>query len=138
VKEIPNVLHILTSKKNLFSTKKFNRVGGEIILKHGKCDLKNRIRKIIIICTLDPKLSKLGKTYYDKLKIIVVPITISTNKTELWHQQIGHMGVVTLTCTQVVVTNVWFCVFNILEKNKKFQMDFFSHNVIFNVCIYIF
>jgi hypothetical protein len=82
-------------------------------LKHGKCDLKYRIRKIIIICTLNLELSKLEKTYYDKLKIIVVPISIGTNKIELWHQQIGHMSVVTLTCTQVVVTSAWFCVSNI-------------------------
>jgi len=48
VKEIPNVLHIPTSKKNLFSTKQFNRVGGEITLKRGKCDLENRILKILL------------------------------------------------------------------------------------------
>ncbi len=138
MKEIPNVLHILTSKKNLFSTKKFNRVGGEITFKHGNFDFKNRIRNFIIICTLDPGLSKLGKKYYDKLKIIVVPITIGTNKIELWHQQIGHMGVVTLTCTQAVVTSAWFCVPNIFEKTKELQMEFFSHNVIFNLLIYIF
>jgi hypothetical protein len=29
------------------------------------------------------------------------------------------MGVVTLSCTQIIVTSVWFCVFNILEKNKE-------------------
>jgi hypothetical protein len=28
------------------------------------------------------------------------------------------LGVVTLTCTQAIVTNSWFCVFNNLEKNK--------------------
>jgi hypothetical protein len=46
-------------------------------------------------------------------------------------------GVVTLTRTQAVVTNIWFCVSNILEKNKKLQMELFSHNVIFNVLVYI-
>ncbi len=44
---------------------------------------------------------------------------MGTNKIELWHQQIGHMGVVTLMCTQAIVTNVWFCISNILGKNKK-------------------
>jgi hypothetical protein len=106
-------------------------------LKHGKCDLKNRIRKNIIICTLDLELSKLGKFYYDKLKIIVVLITMGTNKIELWHQQMGHMGVVTLTCTQVVATSAWFCVSNILGKNKELQWNFFHINVIFNVLEYI-
>jgi hypothetical protein len=28
------------------------------------------------------------------------------------------LGVVTLTCTQAIVTNSWFCVFNNLEQNK--------------------
>jgi hypothetical protein len=60
----------------------------------------------------------LGKIDYDKLKI-TFPITMGTNKIELWHQQIGHMGVVTLMCTQAIVTNVWFCISNILGKNKK-------------------
>jgi hypothetical protein len=45
-------------------------------------------------------------------------------------------GAVTLTCTQVVVTNIWFCVLNIFKKNKKFQMELLSHNVIFNLLIY--
>jgi hypothetical protein len=43
----------------------------------------------------------------------------------------------TLTSTQVVVMNVWFCVSNILEKFKEFQMELLSHNVIFNVLVYI-
>jgi len=46
-------------------------------------------------------------------------------------------GVVTLTCTQIVVINAWFCVSNILEKNEKLQMEFLSHNVSFNVLVYI-
>jgi hypothetical protein len=28
------------------------------------------------------------------------------------------LGAITLTCTQAIVTNVWFCVSNILEQNK--------------------
>jgi hypothetical protein len=48
-----------------------------------------------------------------------------------------YKGAVTLMCTQVVVTNAWFYVSNILEKNKKLQMELFSHNVIFNVLVYI-
>jgi hypothetical protein len=47
------------------------------------------------------------------------------------------MGAITLMHTQVIVTNVWFCVSNILLKIKKLQMDLLSHNVIFNVLVYI-
>jgi hypothetical protein len=39
--------------------------------------------------------------------------------------------------TQIVVTSVWFCVFNILEKDKELQMELLSHNIIFNVLVYI-
>jgi hypothetical protein len=42
--------------------------------------------------------------------------------------------------TQIIVTNVWFCVSNILgdkKKKKKLQMELLSHNVIFNVWVYI-
>jgi hypothetical protein len=46
-------------------------------------------------------------------------------------------GVVTLTSTQVIVTNVWFCVSKILEKDKELQLKLLSHTVIFNVYIYI-
>jgi hypothetical protein len=48
------------------------------------------------------------------------------------------MGVITLMRTHANVIDVWFCVSNILEKNKKFQMELFLHNVIFNVLVYIF
>jgi hypothetical protein len=45
------------------------------------------------------------------------------------------MGAITLMHTQKLATNAWFCVFNILEKNKELQMELFSHNVIFNVLV---
>jgi hypothetical protein len=48
------------------------------------------------------------------------------------------MGVITLMCTQEIVINVWFCISNILKKNKKLQMEFLLHNVILNVLVYIF
>jgi hypothetical protein len=47
------------------------------------------------------------------------------------------MGAITLMHTQAIVINVWFCVFNILEKNKELQMEFLLLNVI-NVLVYIF
>jgi hypothetical protein len=47
------------------------------------------------------------------------------------------MGAITLMHTQTFVTNVWSYVFNIFEKNKELQMELFSHNVIFNVLVYI-
>jgi hypothetical protein len=47
------------------------------------------------------------------------------------------MGVVTLTHTTTSVTNVWFCVSNILGK-KKLQIELLLHNVIFNVFVCIF
>jgi hypothetical protein len=47
------------------------------------------------------------------------------------------MGAITLTRTQGVITSAWFCVYNILEKNLKIQMELFSHNVILNVLVYI-
>jgi len=40
-------------------------------------------------------------------------------------------------CTQAVVTNAWFCVYNILEKNKELQMDFF-HIILFSMYWYIY
>jgi hypothetical protein len=40
--------------------------------------------------------------------------------------------------TQAFITGVWFCVCNILEKNKELQMELLSYNVIFNVLVYIF
>jgi hypothetical protein len=39
--------------------------------------------------------------------------------------------------TGKIVTNAWFCVSNILEKNKELQMELFLDNVIFNVLVYI-
>jgi hypothetical protein len=48
------------------------------------------------------------------------------------------MGAITLMRTQAIEINVWFCVFNILEKNKELQMELLLHNVIFNVSICIF
>jgi hypothetical protein len=48
------------------------------------------------------------------------------------------MGAITLMRTQAIVIDVWFCVSNILEKNKEFQMELLLHNVIFNVLVYIF
>jgi hypothetical protein len=48
------------------------------------------------------------------------------------------MGAITLTHTQAIVNNALFCVFNILEKDKELQMELLSHNVIFNVLVYIF
>jgi hypothetical protein len=47
------------------------------------------------------------------------------------------MGAITLMCIQAIITNVWFCVSNILLKNKELQMELLSHNVIFNVFVYI-
>jgi hypothetical protein len=38
--------------------------------------------------------------------------------------------------TLAIVANVWFCVSNILEKNKEFQIELTSHNVIFNILVY--
>jgi hypothetical protein len=55
--------------------------------------------------------------------------------TSSWEK--NSMGAITLMHTQVIVTNVWFCVSNILLKIKKLQMDLLSHNVIFNVLVYI-
>jgi hypothetical protein len=45
---------------------------------------------------------------------------------------------ITLTCTQAIVTSVWFCVCNIFKNNKGLQMKLLSHNVIFNVFLYFF
>jgi hypothetical protein len=64
----------------LYSTKQLDKASGEIKLKHDKCVLKNKIGEVVTICTLDPKLYKLGKTYYDKLKIISIPIIVGINK----------------------------------------------------------
>jgi hypothetical protein len=64
----------------LFSTKQFNKASGKIKLKHGKCVLKNKIGEVVTICTLDPDLYKLGKTYYDKLNNTSIPITMGINK----------------------------------------------------------
>jgi len=47
-------------------------------------------------------------------------------------------GVITLTCTIASVINVWFYVFNIIEKKKNSKWNFFLHNVIFNVLVYTF
>jgi len=47
----------------LFLAKQFDKAGGEINLKHGKYVLKNRIGEVIVICTLDHELYKLGKIY---------------------------------------------------------------------------
>ncbi len=42
-----------------------------------------------------------------------------------------------LMSTQVVVASVWFYVSNILEKIIELQMELLSHNIIFNVLVYI-
>lgn len=47
------------------------------------------------------------------------------------------LGAMTLAHTQVIVTNVWFCVSPILEKNKELQMKMLLHDVIFSVCVCI-
>jgi hypothetical protein len=45
------------------------------------------------------------------------------------------VGAIAFTHKQIVVTNVWFCIF-IYFKNKKYsQVELFSHNVIFNVLV---
>jgi uncharacterized membrane protein len=64
----------------LFSTKQFDKASGKIKLKHGKCVLENKIGEVVTICILDLVLYKLGKTYYDKLKIISIPIIVGINK----------------------------------------------------------
>jgi hypothetical protein len=48
------------------------------------------------------------------------------------------LGAMTLTHTQVIVINVWFCVPPILEKNKELQMEMPLHDVIFSVLIYMY
>jgi hypothetical protein len=48
------------------------------------------------------------------------------------------LGAMTITHTQVIVTNIWICVSNILEKNKELQMKMFLHDVILCVCIYVY
>ncbi len=40
IKEMGNLLHVHGLWKNLFSAKQFDQLGGEIIIKFGKCILK--------------------------------------------------------------------------------------------------
>jgi hypothetical protein len=47
-------------QKNLFSTKQFDRVGGEILIKYGNCFFLNSHDHQVVKCILEANLYKLG------------------------------------------------------------------------------
>lgn len=80
VREISNVLYVLGIRKNLFSAKQFDIVGGEIFIKDGNCLLRNPCGLVIATCTLETNLYKLGITHRQQEK---VPISLNVSSLNL-------------------------------------------------------
>ena len=90
-KVILYVLYVSGLKKNLFSAKQFDNVGGEIHIKLEICTLTNKKGELIATCQLDTNLYKLGDS------INLNPITAMhaltfTSKADLWHLRSGHIN----------------------------------------------
>jgi len=91
INEIINVLHVSGIQKNLFSTKQFDHVGGEILIKYGNCFLKNSHGQQVVNCILEANLYKLGVTNKQDNKIKTKLNLTHFNITYLWHMRLGHI-----------------------------------------------
>jgi hypothetical protein len=76
----------------MFSTKQFDKVGGEIHIKLCICTLTNQWGELIVTCKLVFDLYKLG--VITKVSASVIPsLAITHNsKIDLWHQRLGHIS----------------------------------------------
>jgi hypothetical protein len=84
IQNIPNVLHVLGLKKNLFSTKQLDLASGEIVVKQGQCTLQNVQGQTIVICNMEFDLYKLGETIKNNNIQQVNPATMgSLNSADL-------------------------------------------------------
>jgi hypothetical protein len=95
-KQTPKVLHVLILKKKLFSTKQYDKVGGEMRIKQGQYTLINKSRDIITKCKLNDDLYEFGETIKNESKFIAIPTTTQINMANLWHLKLGHYILYTL------------------------------------------
>ncbi len=90
--QTPKVLHLLKLKKNLFSTKQFDKVAREMHIKQGQYTLINKSRDIIAKCKLDANLYEFGEIVKNESKFIAIPITPQINMADLWHLRLGQIN----------------------------------------------
>ncbi len=79
-------------QKNLFSTKQFDRVGGEIVIKYGNCFFLNSHGQQVVKCILEANLYKLGVINKQDNKIQTKLNLTHFNITYLWHLRLGHIN----------------------------------------------
>jgi hypothetical protein len=80
IKEIGNSLHVPNLWKNLFLAKQLDQLGGKIIIKFGKCILKNFKGVEIAQCILEVGLYKLEVIKDQNINEIIIPIIVDMNK----------------------------------------------------------
>ncbi len=90
IKEMGNVLHVLSLWKKLFSTMQLDQARGEIIIKYGKHVLKNSQGIKISQCILEADLYKLRSL--KKRNENDLPVIVNMNKANIWHMKLSHIN----------------------------------------------
>ncbi len=80
IKEMGNLLHVPSLRKNMFSAKQLDQPWGEIIIKFGKCILKNFKGIEITQCIFKDGLYKLGVIKDQKINEITIQVIVDMNK----------------------------------------------------------
>ncbi len=80
------------TKKNQFSTKQFDKIGGDIHIESKICTLTNQQKEVIAMCKLISDLYRLGLTTKASASVIASPTITHDNKVDLWHRRLGHIS----------------------------------------------